>query len=151
MLDATIFWYRKTSFSRGVQTWPNEGSTFVIMTNRSIKSILVSICISNSPFSMLILTTYYFATCRVAKPSQFIVWNCPSWLAKSTSPPFHCNALFICFLIFLVNTIVIFHKQKWFTLTIKIFMFFFDFEQRTNCKNNETFGRNNTHFFNEDK
>ncbi len=39
----------------------------------------------------------------------------------SISPPFHYNTLFICFFIFLVNMIVIFHIQKWFTCTIKIF------------------------------
>jgi hypothetical protein len=58
----------------------------------------------------------------------------PSWLAplqalalvvsprlKLRHPPSRYRASFICFLILLVNTVVIFHKQNWFTHTIKIF------------------------------
>jgi hypothetical protein len=70
---------------------------------------------------MLILMSCCFATCKVAMPSQSIMWNYLPWLTKSTPPPSHCNASFICFFIFLVNIVVIFHKQKWFTRTIKIF------------------------------
>ncbi len=46
----------------------------------------------------------------------------------------------------LVNIVVIFQKQKWFTRTIKIFMFFSVLNKKMNCTNNETFGRNNLVF-----
>jgi hypothetical protein len=59
----------KKSFLVGVQTWPCEGFVSVFTTNHSIKWVLVSIRISISPLSMLILTSYYFATCKVAMPS----------------------------------------------------------------------------------
>jgi hypothetical protein len=39
--------------------------------------------------------------------------------------------LFVCFFILLVNTIVIFHQEKWFTSTIKFLeFFFFNFAQK---------------------
>ncbi len=51
-------------------------------------------------------------------------------VCQCASPPSCCKVLFICFLILLVNTIVIFHKQNWFTHIINIFNFFFNFEQK---------------------
>jgi hypothetical protein len=77
VLGATISWYWKTSFSIGVQTWPCEGFVSVVTTNNSIKRILVSSCIFGSPLLMLILTSCYFATCRLARPSRSIMWNYP--------------------------------------------------------------------------
>jgi len=45
-------------------------------------------------------------------------------------------------------TIVIFHKQKWLTHIRKIFYVLFSIlNKRINYKNNETFGKNNTHFY----
>ncbi len=141
----------KKSFSMGVQTWPYESSMSIVVTNRSIERISVLVHIFGSPFSKLILTSCCSTTCKVARPFQSIMWKCLHWLTKSTSPPSHCNALFICFFIFLVNTIVIFHQQKWFTSTINYYYYFSILNKKTNCKNNETFWKNYTHFSNEDK
>jgi hypothetical protein len=67
-----------------------------------------------------------------------IVWNCLPWLREGASPPSRCNISFICFLIFHVNTIIIFHKQKWSTCTIKFLNIFLVLNNETNCKNQET-------------
>lgn len=120
ILGATISWYQKTSFPVRVQTWPHKGSTSIVMTIRSIEWILMLVHISSSPFSMLILTSYCSATSKVTRPSRSIMWNYLPWPVESTSPLSCCNASFICFLIFLVNIVVISHKWKWFTCTINI-------------------------------
>jgi hypothetical protein len=132
-LGTIVFWYRKTSFS--VLTWHCKGSVFVIMTNHSIEWISILICISDSLILMLILTLCYFAIWIIASPSRSIVWNCPPWLTKGKFPPSHCNTLFICFFMFLTNTIVIFHKQKWSIRCIYNLNYFFDFFF---CNNYET-------------
>jgi hypothetical protein len=72
----------KKSFLVGVQTWPHKGFMFVITTNHSIEWILVLVCIFGSPFSMLILTSYCSTTCKVARPSQSIMWNYPPRLVE---------------------------------------------------------------------
>jgi hypothetical protein len=91
-----------------------------------VASILVSIHIYSSLISMLISTSYYSTTCKLARPSHSIVWTYPPLTTKNTSPS-HCNTSFICFFILLINIVVIFHKQKWFTCTIKILKIFFQF------------------------
>ncbi len=70
-------------------------------------------------------------TCKVARHFQSIMWKCPCWPTKNATPSSHYNTLFVCFFILLVNTIVIFHQEKWFTSTIKFLeFFFFNFAQK---------------------
>jgi hypothetical protein len=113
----SFFLLKNISFSRG-PNMAHEGSTLVVTTNRSIKWILVLVRIFGSPFSMLILISCYSTIWKVAMHFWSIMWNYPPWLIEGTSPPSHCNISFICFFILLINTIVIFHKQKWSTCII---------------------------------
>lgn len=121
-----VSWYQKTLFSIRVQTWPpHKGSKSILMTIHPIKWILMSILIYGSPLLVLILTSCYYAIWRVVRPSQSIMWNYPPWLTKGTSPLSHYNTSFICFLILLVNIVFIFHKQKWTTSIINIYLFIY--------------------------
>jgi hypothetical protein len=104
------------------------------MTIHPIKWISMSILIYGFPLLVLILTSCYHAIWRVVRPSQSIMWNYPPWPTKGTSPPSHYKTSFICFLILLVNIVFIFHKQKWTTSIINIYLFIyiylFSFEQK---------------------
>jgi len=61
--------YCKTSFSIGVQTGSYKGFHVLNHDQSLHQKNPVSICIFDSPFSMLISTYYCSTTCRVARPS----------------------------------------------------------------------------------
>jgi hypothetical protein len=122
--ECNNFLVQKKSYLIRVQIGPCEGSTSIVTTNRTIEWIMMSVHIFGYLLSMLIPTSYCSTTCRVARPSHSIVWKCLPSPTKNTFLPSHYNVLFICFLILLVNIVVIFHKQKWFTHTIMIFLYF---------------------------